>query len=116
MGCGCGGRLMRAGSPVASRGSSSENPNKLWPQPERVLFQLVSSNAMISAYFDDSGTHTTSEVVVVAGILATEGRLTLLERGWKRELEKPIEGRKGSLKRFHMTDCFNSTGEYMRWS
>jgi hypothetical protein len=71
---------------------------------------------MISAHFDDSGTHTASDVVVVAGVLATEGRLACLERGWKRELEKPIEGRKRSLKRFHMTDCFNGNGEYAGWS
>jgi uncharacterized protein DUF3800 len=71
---------------------------------------------MISAYFDDSGTHTASDVIVVAGVLATEGRLELLERGWKRELANPIEGRKRPLKRFHMTDCFSSRGEYAGWS
>ena len=71
---------------------------------------------MISAYFDDSGTHEASDVVVVAGVLATEGRLDCLERGWKRELARPIEGRKRPLKRFHMANCFASRGEYLGWT
>ena len=71
---------------------------------------------MISAYFDDSGTHDKSEIVVVAGVFGTEARLRGLESAWKKELASPIQGRKPPLKRFHMTECHNSTGEYAGWS
>jgi hypothetical protein len=70
---------------------------------------------VISAYFDDSGTHDTSEIVVVAGVLASEGRLRGLEWAWNRELSRPIDGHKPPLKRFHMTECNSSTGEYAGW-
>lgn len=71
---------------------------------------------MITAYFDDSGTHTTSEIVIVAGVFATEARTRLLERRWRKLLADPLEGRKPALKRFHMTDCFNSRGEFAGWT
>jgi hypothetical protein len=76
---------------------------------------------MLTAYFDDSGTHTggragPSRVVVVAGITGTEGRLTGLERAWKKHLVRPICGRKESLKRFHATECDQSLGEFNGWS
>lgn len=71
---------------------------------------------MISAYFDDSGTHGSSDIVIVAGILGSEGRLRGLESHWKRQLANPLDGMKPALKRFHMTECHNSTGEYAGWS
>ncbi len=70
---------------------------------------------MISAYFDDSGTHDKSEIVVVAGVFGTEARLRGLDR----------HGRKSWLVRYkggnHLlsvltTECHNSTGEYAGWS
>ncbi|WP_316199180.1 DUF3800 domain-containing protein [Bradyrhizobium sp. SZCCHNS2002] len=71
---------------------------------------------MITAYFDDSGTHGPSEVVIVAGIFATEARTRLLERRWRKLLADPLEGRKPPLKRFHMFDCYNSIGEFTGWT
>jgi hypothetical protein len=76
---------------------------------------------MITAYFDDSGTHTggksgPSDIVLVAGIFGTEARMANLDRNWKRHLDSPICGRKDRITRFHAYDCFQSTGEFERWT
>jgi len=71
---------------------------------------------MLRTYFDDSGTHGASEIVLVAGLLGTEGRLDGLDRNWKKHLERPLDGTKPPLKRFHMYDCQNSLGEFAGWS
>jgi hypothetical protein len=72
---------------------------------------------MITTYFDDSGTHgEKSDVVLVAGIFGTEGRLEGLDARWKSHLDAPLCGRKEPLSRFHAYDCDNSTGEFLRWT
>ncbi len=71
---------------------------------------------MINAYFDDSGTHETSDVVVMAGIVGTEPEMQSLDAMWASHLEHPLDGLKPPIKRFHMTDCFKSDGEFAGWS
>jgi hypothetical protein len=76
---------------------------------------------MITAYFDDSGTHTggkggPSEIVLVAGIFGTEGRLDGLDHNWKQHLDWPLDGQKGPISRFHAYDCYQSTGEFTGWT
>jgi len=71
---------------------------------------------MLTAYFDDSGTHTTSDIVLVAGVFGTEWQLTSLERLWRPHIENPLCGRKPRLRRFHATDCHSSQGEFIGWS
>jgi hypothetical protein len=71
---------------------------------------------MLSAYFDDSGTHEQSDIVLVAGIFGTEGRMDCLDRNWKRHLDRPLCGRKSPLRRFHATDCNASQGEFSGWT
>lgn len=39
-----------------------------------------------------------------------------LEWAWKNELSRPIDGHKPPLKRFHMTECNSSMGEYAGWT
>ncbi len=71
---------------------------------------------MLTAYFDDSGTHATSNVVLVAGIFGTEWQLTSLERLWLPHLEQPLCGQKPRLRRFHAYECNNSLGEFTGWT
>lgn len=72
--------------------------------------------AMLTAYFDDSGTHEASRIVVVGGIYGTEWQLGSLEKMWVRHLERPLCGRKERLSRFRMYDCQNSLNEFTGWS
>jgi len=71
---------------------------------------------MITAYFDDSGTHEQSDIVLVAGIFGTEGRMEGLDRNWKRHLDSPLCGRKDPISRFHAHDCYQSLGEFTGWT
>jgi hypothetical protein len=71
---------------------------------------------MLTAYFDDSGTHSDSDIVLMAGIFGTEGELRGLETEWREHLSAPLEGAKSPLRRFHMTECQNSLGEFTGWS
>lgn len=71
---------------------------------------------MLTAYFDDSGTHKSSNVVLVAGIFGTEWQLTSLEKLWASHLARPLCGRKPPLRRFHAYDCHNSIGEFSGWT
>jgi hypothetical protein len=71
---------------------------------------------MISAFFDDSGTHASSSIVVVAGVVGREGYLDCLARAWAKELQNPIEGRKKPVRRFHMVECRESRGDYAGWT
>ena len=71
---------------------------------------------MLTAYFDDSGTHANSNVVLVAGIFGTEWQLTSLDRLWKPLIDRPLCGQRATLRRFHATDCNASQNEFAGWS
>lgn len=71
---------------------------------------------MLNAYFDDSGTHDQSSIVLLAGVFGTEAEMTSLERMWQKHLDRPLDGLKPPLTRFHMTDCQGSRGEFEGWS
>jgi hypothetical protein len=72
--------------------------------------------AMIRAYFDDSGTHGSSGVVVMAGIVGTESEIDSLDALWAEHLAAPLFGKKPPLRRFHMVECEQSRGEFSGWS
>ena len=70
---------------------------------------------VLSAYFDDSGTHTTSPFVVMACVIGSEAQWSPFEGAWKAQLLEPLPG-KPALSRFHMTDCVNRLGEFQDYS
>ncbi len=70
---------------------------------------------MSMGYFDDSGTHGSSEVVVWGGLMGTESQWLKFEREWKARLAEPLPG-KPPLRRFHMTECMARDGEFRGYS
>lgn len=59
---------------------------------------------MLKAYFDDSGTHNKSPVVVVGGLLGLKDDWTKLDSEWRAKLAAPLPG-KPPLKAFHLSHC-----------
>jgi hypothetical protein len=64
----------------------------------------------LTAYFDDSGTHPGSEVIVWAGFLGPEDRWLELDSEWRALLTK------WGLSAFHMVYCVHGLKEYSGWS
>ena len=69
---------------------------------------------MLEAYFDDSGTHDDSEIVLWAGLFGNRYQWEFFNQLWAKKLADPSPG-KPPIKRFHMVDCYNSTGEFAGW-
>lgn len=65
--------------------------------------------AFLGAYFDDSGTHSDSKIVTVAGIIATRPQMRKFNRKWGEALKS--EG----LEFFHMVDFAHSTEQFKKW-
>ncbi|MFT3986751.1 DUF3800 domain-containing protein [Aestuariivirga sp.] len=59
---------------------------------------------MITAYFDDSGTHSEDGLLVIAGLWGLQNQWEYLEQEWRKVLAEPCPGR-GPLDRFHMAHC-----------
>jgi hypothetical protein len=57
---------------------------------------------MLCTYFDDSGTHANSSVVVIGGLIGTTEQWKIFNRGWAALLDMPRPG-KPSLKLFHLS-------------
>jgi hypothetical protein len=67
--------------------------------------------AMLSAYFDDSGTHGDSKFVVWAGVIGTDAEFDVLDAAWSAKLDKPFPG-KPPLSKFSVGDCRWADGEF----
>jgi hypothetical protein len=68
---------------------------------------------MLRAYFDDSGTHDDSEVVVVGGLVGSVEQWTAFEQAWAARLADPLPGyNKPPLRMFHLSHCNAKDGEF----
>jgi hypothetical protein len=70
---------------------------------------------MLRAYFDDSGTHGGSDIVLVGGIFGYPNQIEYLSDLWAKKLSDPSPG-KLPLRRFHMANCHASMGEFAGWN
>ncbi|QAY75144.1 hypothetical protein [Sphingosinicella sp. BN140058] len=66
---------------------------------------------MLEAYFDDSGTHNGSRVVVWGGLVGHAQSFAHLDAEWQRLLACPDPQLK-PLKAFHLYSCVHRTGEF----
>lgn len=70
-----------------------------------------SARNLLVCYFDDSGTHDGSRIVVFAGLIGEDEQWDYFEPRWNEKLARPLPG-KPPLKRFHMFDCKWGYGEF----
>jgi hypothetical protein len=70
---------------------------------------------MLTVYFDDSGTHAGSELTLLAGLFGNQYQWELFNDLWGKRLKESVPG-KPPVQRFHMTDCYNSLNEFLRWN
>jgi len=70
---------------------------------------------MITAYFDDTGTHARSAVVGFGGLFGTSAQWNAFDLEWRSTLRAPLPG-KLPLRRFHMTECMARDGEFEGYS
>lgn len=70
---------------------------------------------MLRGYFDDSGTHLGSEVVVCGGLVGTVAQWEGFERAWAAKLAAPLPG-KPPLKKFHLAPCQSGWDEYASYT
>jgi len=67
--------------------------------------------AVLGAFFDDSGTHDDSSLVVIGGLLGTEEQWDAFEADWTSRLANPLPD-KPLLKQFHLSACRARRGEF----
>ena len=70
---------------------------------------------MLRAYFDDSGTHSNSAVVVIGGLVGTCTEWDQFGERWAAKLRSPLAG-KPPLEKFHLSACNACDGEFLGYS
>lgn len=66
---------------------------------------------MLGAFFDDSGTHDSSKLVVIGGCLGDEAQWNAFAVRWATLLANPLPG-KPPLESFHLTECRAGDGQF----
>jgi hypothetical protein len=70
---------------------------------------------MLAAYFDDSGTHDDSKLVVWGGFIGTAEQWSGFDKAWRAKLARPLPG-KPRLTKFGLADCEGHHGEFAGYS
>lgn len=70
---------------------------------------------MMRAYFDDSGTHSNSRVVVIGGVCGTDEQWKIFNEEWAAKLAEPLQG-KQCLRMFHLAQCNAKKGEFIAYT
>jgi hypothetical protein len=70
---------------------------------------------MLAAYFDDSGTHDSSRVVVWGGFIATAEKWAAFDVAWRAKLKEPLPG-KPNLRKFALSKCQALDGEFKNYT
>jgi hypothetical protein len=70
---------------------------------------------MLHAFFDDSGTHSGSDIVLMAGVFGHPNQWDYFSDLWAKKLADPCPG-KPPLTRFHMAHCQAGDGEFSGWN
>jgi len=65
---------------------------------------------VLKAFFDDSGTHDNSDVIVMGGLIAPEEAWANLEPKWQAGLDH------FGIRKMHMSHCERGWGEFEGWS
>lgn len=71
--------------------------------------------AVLEFYFDDSGSHAGSPVVVWGGIVGHTQFVNELAAKWQNVLDAPCDG-KPPIEKFHSTDLMNGWGEFVGYN
>ncbi|MGH7193684.1 MAG: hypothetical protein ACREJM_09145 [Candidatus Saccharimonadales bacterium] len=70
---------------------------------------------MLRAYFDDSGTHQNSDVILIGGLIGTREQWDKFEAAWAAKLAEPLPS-KPRLRRFHLSECNACDGDFAAYS
>jgi hypothetical protein len=70
---------------------------------------------MLSARFDDSGTHTTSDLLVIGGLMGNDAAWSAFDVAWRAVLDNPPFDL-APLKKWSTGDCRGNRGEFVGWS
>lgn len=88
--------------------------NALVSELVRPLFRSYGENvkvSMLQCYFDDSGTHAGSKIVVWGGLVGTAAQFDALTIRWNALLAQPIEG-KPPIKKMQLSSLRRARGDF----
>jgi len=72
--------------------------------------------AVIGGFFDDSGTHPESALVVLGGLLGTEAQWDQFHAEWSALVARPLPEKPALKKGFHLAHCRARDGEFSDYS